>query len=119
MNNEPTTNEQPGRIWAIVTHLGAFGGIIFPFGNIILPLIIWAIHKKTFPFVDQHGKESINFQISMTIYSIVGLVLIHLFIGFLVLPALVIINIVFVIIASIAASKNEAYKYTLSIRLIK
>ena len=97
--------------------LSLFVGI--PFGNILGPLIIWLIKKDQFPFVNDQGKESLNFQISVTIYYIVAAVLMLALIGFLLLPAIAIFAIVEVIMASVKASKGIPFRYPLSIRFIK
>jgi len=108
------------KTWAMLCHLTALSFYIgVPFGNILGPLIIWLIKKDGMPTVDQHGKESFNFQISMTIYGLVAGLLTFVLIGFLLLPIVVIAQIVFVVIASIKANNGEAYRYPLTIRFIK
>ena len=107
------------RMWAMLCHLGTFSGFIIPFGHIIAPLVIWLIQKEEFPFVDDQGKESLNFQISMTIYYLVAGVLTLIFIGFLLLAGLVIFDIIIVIIASVKANDGEKFRYPLRIRFIK
>lgn len=97
--------------------LCAFLGV--PLGNIVGPLIIWLIKREDSPFIDACGKESINFQISMSIYTIVAGLLIFAFIGILLLPALLILNLVLTIIASLAASEGKEYTYPMTIRFIK
>jgi len=102
-------------------HLSAFAGLIgIPFGNIIGPLVLWLIKRDEIPFVDQEGKESLNFQISMTIYALVAGVLTFVFVGFFLLLAIMIVNIVCVIKAAIKANTGEGYyTYPLTIRFIK
>ena len=61
-----STEESPApskdaRMWAMFCHLGGLAGFVFPFGNIILPLIFWQVKKEEeFPFTDQQGKEAVN-----------------------------------------------------------
>jgi len=108
------------RTWAIFTHLSAFAAFIgVPFGNILGPLIIWLIKREEMPFVDRHGKEALNFQISMTIYAVVAGILTLIIIGFFALIALAILEIVFIIMAAVAASKSEEYQYPLTIRFLR
>ena len=71
------------------------------------------------PSINEHGKESVNFQISMTIYTIIAALSTLLLIGFLLLPAIVVLNIVLVIIAGVKAANGEFYRYPLTIRFIK
>lgn len=105
--------------WALFCHLGAFAGYFFPFANIIVPLIIWLVKKDESEFVDDQGRESVNFQISMLIYVIVSALLSCILIGIVLLAALGVFNMIVVILASIKASKGERYRYPLSIRFIR
>jgi uncharacterized Tic20 family protein len=112
------------RMWAMFCHLGGLAGCVFPFGNIILPLIFWQIKKDEFPFVDQQGKEAVNFQISMSLYALVGaLVCAVTCIGTVLIPfivgAVAIVDLVFLLIAAVKANNGEAYRYPLCIRFIK
>ncbi|MBT8187815.1 MAG: DUF4870 domain-containing protein [Croceitalea sp.] len=69
---------------AAIIHASTFSKYIIPFGNFILPLILWTANKKELSFVDHNGKQALNFQISMLLYAIlVGLISIPFFIGFL------------------------------------
>ncbi|CAM4048191.1 DUF4870 domain-containing protein [Gillisia hiemivivida] len=64
-----TTSSQPDKTIAAFIHLSTFSKYLFPFGNFILPLIFWTAKQKD-PFVDHHGKQALNFQISMFLYFI-------------------------------------------------
>jgi len=92
---------------------------MIPVGNILGPLVLWAIKKDEMPSVNEHGKESINFQISMTIYTIISALSILALIGIVLFPAIVVLNIVLVIIAGVKAANGEFYRYPLTIRFIK
>jgi uncharacterized protein len=112
--------DKQDRTWAMFCHLTSLSACIgIPFGNIIGPLVVWLIKKDEFAIVDEHGRESLNFQISLSIYSIVSFFLCFAFIGFLLLPAILIAGLVFVIIATLKANKGESYRYPLTIRFIK
>ncbi|RNC89669.1 MAG: DUF4870 domain-containing protein [Allomuricauda sp.] len=66
-----------------IIHASTFSKYFIPFGNFILPLILWMANKKEYEFVDYNGKQALNFQISMLLYSIIaGLISIPFFIGF-------------------------------------
>jgi len=106
------------RNWGMYTHLAAFAGFIIPFGNIIAPLIIWLTKREDYPFVDRQGKEALNFQISMTIYFFVAILLAFIIIGFILIPILVIVWIVCVIVASLKAQEGESYRYPFTIRFL-
>jgi len=105
--------------WAMFAHLSALVGYIIPFGSIIGPLLIWQIKKNEMPFVDDQGKEALNFQITIAIAAIVCIILIVVLIGILLLPIVAIVDLIFIVLASIAANSGQAYRYPFSIRLIK
>ena len=97
--------------------LAAFTGI--PFGNVLGPLIVWLMKREDSTFIDTHGKEAVNFQISVTIYAVIGLVLLLAVIGFVLLPVLLVVTVITLISASIRASNGDSYRYPLNIRFIK
>ena len=108
------------RTWNVLCHATALAGFFVPWaGHILGPLIVWLAKRNDSPEIDQHGKESLNFQISMLIYNIIAGILCLLLIGFVILAILHILNLVLVIIASIQASEGKFYRYPLAIRLIK
>jgi uncharacterized Tic20 family protein len=76
------------------------------------------IKKDQFPFVDDQGKESLNFQISVLIYAFISGILVFVVIGIFLLIALGIFVIVMVIIATIRANEGQKYRYPLTIRII-
>lgn len=107
------------RTWGMLCHLLAFAGIVIPFGHIIGPLVMWLIKKDESAFVDYHGKEALNFQITVTLASIVSMLLIFIVIGIPLLILVWLANIVFIILATIAANRGEYYRYPVALRLIK
>ena len=113
---EPVSKEE--RTWAMACHLATFSGSFVPFGHIVGPLIIWMIKKDEMPLVDDQGREAINFQISMTIYLVISVVLIFVLIGIPMLIALGIFDVVVTIIAAIKAYEGEYYQYPLCIRFL-
>jgi len=112
-------SEKDARTWAMLCHIGAFAGYIIPFGHIVAPLVIWLIKKDESPFVDDQGKESLNFQISISLYAIIAALLTLVVIGAVLLIALVIFDVIMVIIASVRANNGERYRYPLCMRFIK
>ncbi len=116
MNEIPQTE----RTWALFAHLSSFlGWIGLPLANIIAPLVIWQIKKDEMPFAASQAKECLNFQITMTLFSIISAILCLIFIGIIGLIAIVIIDIVFTIIAAIKANDGIAYRYPFTMRLIQ
>jgi uncharacterized protein len=108
------------RTWCVLCHAAALLGLFFHFlGHLLGPLIVWLVKRGESPEVDAHGKESLNFQISMLIYDAVAAILCVVLIGIPILIALWVLNTVLVIIASVQASEGKFYRYPLTIRLIK
>jgi uncharacterized Tic20 family protein len=108
------------KMWAMFCHLAGLARFApIPFAGIIAPLIIWQIKKDEHPFVDYNGREAVNFQISVAIYLLVAILLVFVVIGVVLLPAVVVFNIVFLIIAAVKANNGEHYEYPLSIRFVK
>ena len=115
----PTSVSQDEKTWGMLCHLAALAGAIIPFGNIIGPLVVWLIKKQEMPFVEDQGKEALNFQISVTIYLIASALLLFVIIGLLLLPAVAIFSLVMTIIAAVKANNGERYRYPLCIRFLK
>jgi len=104
----------------MLCHLLSLVGLLgVPFGNILGPLVIWLVKKDQDAFVDDNGKEVLNFQISVTIYGIVCGLLIFAFIGILLLPILIIAVVIYTIIGALKANEGVLYRYPLTIRFLK
>ncbi|WP_104162425.1 DUF4870 domain-containing protein [Cryobacterium sp. N22] len=100
------------KLWATLIHIG---GILFSF----LPALIgYIVLKDRGPFIRAHSATALNFQITLAIAYFVGGILTIIGIGFLILAAAGILNIVFCIIAAVAANKGEWYSYPLTIKFL-
>ena len=115
----PATLTKDERNWAMIAHLSAFAGHIFPFAHIIAPLVVWLLRRDTSAYVDDQGKEAVNAQISVTIYAAAGALLCFVLIGLPILLGLYVANIILIILAAIAASEGRVYRYPFILRLIK
>lgn len=108
------------RTWNTLCHASALLGVLIHFpGQVLGPLIVWLVKRGDSPEIDAHGKEALNFQISMLIYNAVAAVFCLVLIGFFFLAVLWVLNAVFVIIASIQASDGKFYRYPMTIRFIQ
>lgn len=117
---ETSTTSSNVRTWTVLCHASALAGFFVPWaGHILGPLIVWLARRGDSAEIDEHGKESLNFQISMLIYNLIAGVLCLVLIGFVILGILHILNLVLVIVASIQASEGKLYRYPITIRLIK
>jgi|SRR5690554_4655395 uncharacterized Tic20 family protein len=97
---------------AVVTHITGIFFSIFP------GLIVWLLKKDDSPYISDQAREALNFQITLLIAYLVAGILVFILIGFLLIFLIWLANIVFSILAAIAASKGESYRYPLSLRLI-
>ncbi len=104
---------QDEKLWSTLTHIG---GILFYF---VVPLVTYLVFKDRGPFVREHTRQALNFQLTLLIAYIAGAILTLAFIGFLIWAAAGILSLVFSIIAAIAANKGEMYKYPIAIQFIK
>lgn len=115
----PEARNAEERQWGMFAHLSALAGLIIPFGTLLGPLIVWQLKKNEMPFVDDQGKEALNFQITVAIALIACMALMVVLIGFLLLPVVGIGALVFTIIAGIKANEGRPYRYPFTLRLIK
>jgi uncharacterized Tic20 family protein len=107
------------RTWCVLCHASALLGLFLHFlGHIFGPLIVWLLKRGDSSEIDAHGKESLNFQLSMLIYEAVAAVLCFVLIGIPILILLWVLNTVLVIVASIKASEDKLYRYPLTIRFL-
>jgi hypothetical protein len=121
--SEPSSGGMPeGELknWLIALHLSPLAMFLsIPFANVIAPLIIWLIKKDVSPEIDRHGKAVLNFQITICLAALVAVLLFMVFIGFLLLPLIVIFNLVMIIMGTVDASKGQLREYPLSMRFLK
>lgn len=127
----PSAAPSSTRAWEVLCHLSSLVGLLgVPFGNILAPLVVWLLKRGESVGVDAHGKESLNFHISWSLYwlvagAIVGILCI-IVVGILMIPALIIGGIIgwvsmliLTLIGSVKASNGELYRYPLTIRFLK
>ena len=107
-----------GPLIAMWCHLSAFAGIIIPFGNFLGPLILWSLNKDSYALVDDQGRESLNFQISLFLYTLCSIVLMFVLVGFVLLVVVALFGMIQVILASISANNGTKYRYPICIRFI-
>ena len=107
------------RNWAMFCHLAAFAGFLFPFGGIIGPMICWLSRRDESTWINENGKASLNFQLSILLYIVLAVPLCIILIGIPIVIILGTLKIIFIIIASIKASRGEEFKYPLAIPFIQ
>lgn len=118
---EPQAASGPStRTWTVLCHAAALSGIVFHVvGFVAGPLIVWLMKRGESTEIDAHGKEAVNFQLSMLIWHLIAFLLCFLLVGIPILIGLFIANIVLIIIGSLRASEGTLYRYPLTIRFLK
>src|SRR5688572_4553926 len=107
------------RTWSIIVHLSALSALFIPFGHLLGPLVIWLIKRADMPMVDRHGKEALNFQITVTLASFLCGLLFFVGIGLILLFVLLVADAVLVIMAAVKTSRGEAFIYPFTWRVIR
>ena len=117
--------EKNARTWAMLCHLGGLAGCFLPWiAHLATPLLVWLLKRNDHPFIEEQGKESLNFQLSMTLYSVLGCgFLAATIVGIIVIPFflwfLYLLNILGVVVAAIQTSGGKRFRYWLIVRFIK
>ncbi len=109
----PSGASKDARMWAMLCHLLGL------FTSFVGPLIIWLLKKEEDPFIDNQGKEALNFQITLIIAWIASALLTFVCIGPFLGVAVSIVDIIFCIMACVKSNGGEEYRYPVSIRFIK
>ena len=119
LSNTPALSDDQIRNLGMLCHLSALAGMVFPLGSVLGPLVVWLTQRHKSPFIDDQGKEALNFQLSVLIYGAVCALLILILVGFFLLLALALGAFILTIIAAIQANQGVAYRYPLIIRFIR
>lgn len=106
--------------WAMAAHLAPLTGfaVPVPFFNIIAPAIVWFLKRESMPLVDDQGKESLNFQITLLLAGIVCFILAFFFIGIFLGIALLIYDIVMIVLATKSVQEGRPFRYPFTLRLL-
>lgn len=111
---------QDDKQWAMLTHLAALLGILLPIALVLGPTLVWFLKRQNSAFIDDQGKEVINFQSSVLLVSFVLALLSGLNGLFLAASAITVIaGMVFAVIGGLAAKQGKKYRYPFAIRLLK
>jgi uncharacterized protein len=117
--NQPQYWGMPLNTYCMLIHLSQLTSVIIPGLGFILPIIMWATNKDKNAVIDMHGKVTVNWLISLLIYSIVCGILIFVVIGIFGLVLLAVLNFIFAIVAAIKANDGQVWVYPLSIKFLK
>ena len=116
---EPTgVPTQDERTWGMVAHLAALAFFVFPFGNILGPLIVYLAKRDHSAFVAAHAKEALNFNITVLLGGLVSCLLLLIFIGVLFGALIILFWLVMTIVAALKANEGLPYRYPFTLRLV-
>ena len=99
--------------WGVAIHLGGV------FVSWLVPLIVWLVFRERSAMLDDHGKETLNWQITLFIGYVIGYATMIILIGFLIVPIIFLIALIFGILGAIAAYNRRSFRYPFNIRFIK
>jgi uncharacterized protein len=121
VESSPAAPSKSERQWAMGCHLIGLCGVVVPVpaAGLIGTLILWLLKREEGAFIDEQGKEALNFQISLLIYFLICFLLMFIAVGAFLFVPLGIFGFVCIIIATIKASEGTAFRYPASIRFIK
>lgn len=111
----PRQREKKAREWAMYLHLSLLVGHFALIAGIVAPVLMWQSKKDEWPRIDAHGKNAVNWLISYYLYLAVSGALCFVFIGFVLLPVVIVLGIVFPIIAATKANEGRTWTYPLAI----
>jgi hypothetical protein len=113
--------EKKARNWAVAAHLSALVGFVgVPFGHLFGPLAVWLLKRDEYPFVDDQGREALNFQISILLYSLAsGLLILCFCLGLPLLLVIQLFNLLSMVVAAVKAGEGKPFRYPLCIRFLK
>ena len=104
----------------VLMHLAQLIDLLTGVGGLIVPLVIWSVKKEEVYQLDRHGKQIINFQLSMILYSLIAIPLVFLLgFGFLILIAVGLLCLVYPIVNALRAFSGQDAIYPFSIRFLK
>ena len=114
------TQDREARQWSMWIHISGLCHYVLPIPGVgvIAPLILWSMKKEDSPYIDENGKEAINFQISILIYFLASCLLILVFIGILLVPAVLLFQLIACVYAGIRANDGHTTRYPLTIRFL-
>ena len=117
----PATGALPGsneRSYAMLVQLSGFLSYLLGPLALIVTLALWLARREESTFINDHGREAMNYNISMWLYATIAGMLTLVLVGCVILPALIVFDIVVVIMAAVAANSGRYYRYPITIRFI-
>jgi len=116
----PPAPSAEARKWAMLCHYAAFAWFLAPMvGNVVGPLVVWQLKRESDPYVDEQGREALNFQLTLSLALMICGVLAWLLIGFPLMLLVSVIGLVLTVIAGIKANEGRPWRYPFCLRFLK
>jgi uncharacterized Tic20 family protein len=115
----PSSEEKETRKWGALLHFSILAGHVVPLAGLVVPIAIWQLKKIDLPGIDAHGKNAVNWIISLIIYIAISIVLVFIVIGIPILVVLGALSLIFPIVGGIKAANGEVWKYPMAISFLK
>jgi uncharacterized protein len=115
-------DEADEKAWSVLCHLGVLAGGLLPAGNLLVPGAIWLWYRKRSPLIDANGRESLDFQLTVSLFAVAAVALTRLLpaslrkLGLGVWAGIGLFALINVIRAAMAAYKGAAFRYPLTWR---
>lgn len=108
------------KTWAMLAHLSLLGHMVLPFVSIIAPIVIYVTKRETSPYVEDHARDAINFQITLILYHLIAipLAIVTCGVGAVLVPIAYILGLIGMVMAAIAANRGEYFRYPMTFRLV-
>lgn len=116
---ERTLAADVARHRAMACHLVAFAGYLVPFANVVGACLLWLRARRVDAFVEAHGREALNFQLSLLVYLLLAFSLSLAVLGLLMLPLLLLFHVVSTVEAAVAARRGDRFRYPLTFRFLR
>ena len=107
------------RTYATWLHLSGLSGYVIPFGNVLVPLILWALKHRESRYIHLQGIEVLNFQITIAFYSIFTAILVMIFIGWVFVPVVFLLHLIATIMGAVKTWEGKLFRYPVTFRVIR
>ncbi|MGE0482624.1 MAG: DUF4870 domain-containing protein [Gammaproteobacteria bacterium] len=101
---------------AALCHLAGLLGYVVPLGNVVATLACWYAWRDAHAYIDQQGREAINFQLTVLVYLLLAFSLALALLGLLMVPVIVLLHVVLALVAARRARAGEAWRYPVTLR---
>lgn len=104
---------------AMFGHLAGLLGFVIPFASVLAPLVLWLMNRSRHPYIDEQGREAINFQLTILVYLLLSFGLVLALVGLVMIPLIVLFQLVMVLVAAVRVNDGEAWRYPVTLRFLR